>query len=146
MHDSLFPSRSTIESPLTGYTQAIGEFTDIHETPSATTIAFKDRKTAEKFFYGLPNKQIPGIEAQVELSWVAEPASAPSTTAGSSPAANAAGTGEQKTAPGAGAAQKDQPSGVRDDKDVAMQEQQPEEQDHAVMDYDVAGEEQWDIG
>lgn len=27
-----------------------------------------------------------------------------------------------------------------------QQQQQPEEQDHAVMDYDVAGEEQWDIG
>lgn len=28
---------------------------------------------AEKFFFGLSNKEIPGIEGQVELSWVSKP-------------------------------------------------------------------------
>lgn len=35
-----------------------------------TNITFKDRKTAESFFRGIPNKQIPGVQGQVELRWV----------------------------------------------------------------------------
>ncbi|OIW32218.1 hypothetical protein CONLIGDRAFT_660283 [Coniochaeta ligniaria NRRL 30616] len=120
----------------------IGEFTDIHETSAATTIAFKDRKTAEKFFYGLPNKQIPGIDGQVELSWVTDQAG--SSTTGSSPAANGGSAGEGKSVTAAGEEQKNQAgANARDDKDVAMQEQ-PDE--HVEMDYDVVGDDQWDIG
>lgn len=131
---------------LTEVLQGIGEFTDIHETPTATTITFKDRKTAEKFFYGLPNKQIPGIEGQVELNWVADQqGGSSSATAGSSPAAAANGGGEKASA-NANDEQKAQARGNgRDGKDVTMQDQQPEEQGQE-MDYDVAGEDQWDIG
>lgn len=88
----------------------------------------------------MPGKQIPGVEGQVELSWVTD-------TAPQSPAASANGGGirEKKVEPAAGEAQKSQESqaagGV---PDVAMQEREPDEQ--AEMDYDVAGEDQWDIG
>ncbi|KAH6692375.1 RNA recognition domain-containing protein [Plectosphaerella plurivora] len=60
----------------------IGEFTGIETTPTGAQITFKDRKTAEKFFYGVSLGQgaIPGVEEKLELGWVAKaqvPAPAP---------------------------------------------------------------------
>jgi hypothetical protein len=52
----------------------IGEFTGIDTTPAGAQITFKDRKTAEKFFYGVSLAQgaIPGVEEKLELGWVAK--------------------------------------------------------------------------
>ncbi|KAB5572504.1 elongation factor 2 [Coniochaeta sp. 2T2.1] len=128
----------------------IGEFTDIRESPTSTTITFKDRKTAEKFFYGLPNKTIPGVEGTVELSWLSDQnhqqgpsSSTPGSSPGASGFANGGGGGQKHAAGG--------------DKDVAMQmhdnheqqqqgEEQQGEREDGEMDYDVAGDDQWDIG
>jgi RNA-binding protein 26 len=53
--------------------QGIGEYTDIEVIPAGrTTITFKDRHTAEKFMYGIPNGEIPSI-GKVELSWIQTP-------------------------------------------------------------------------
>lgn len=71
----------------------------------------------------------------------ADQAGSSSSTAGSSPAAANGGGG------GAAAGEEQKGQGrenARDDKDVAMQDQQPEEK--VEMDYDVAGDDQWDIG
>ncbi|KAK4165143.1 RNA-binding protein 26 [Cladorrhinum sp. PSN259] len=53
------------------YLFGIGEFTDIQSTSNSTEIAFKDRKTAEKFHNSVAHNGgvIPGIEGQVELAW-----------------------------------------------------------------------------
>ena len=36
-----------------------------------THVSFKDRKTAEKFYYTLHGKELPGVEGQLDLAWVA---------------------------------------------------------------------------
>lgn len=64
----------------------VGEFTGIEATPASARITFKDRKTAEKFFYGatLDGGAIPGVEGKLELAWVAgtqQPAPASATAA-----------------------------------------------------------------
>ncbi|ROT38643.1 hypothetical protein SODALDRAFT_167470 [Sodiomyces alkalinus F11] len=64
----------------------VGEFTHIESTPSSAQITFKDRKTAEKFFFGVSNKTIAGIEGELELSWVNKaPGQSPVDHAGSGP-------------------------------------------------------------
>ncbi|KXX79786.1 RNA-binding protein 26 [Madurella mycetomatis] len=59
------------DETLRQYLFGIGEFTDIQSSSSSTEITFKDRKTAEKFFNSvlLNNKEIPGIEGALELTW-----------------------------------------------------------------------------
>jgi RNA-binding protein 26 len=77
--------------------QGIGEFTDIQTTPALTHITFKDRKTAEKFMYGLSNKEIPGVDGQVELSWASNTsmlASSSSSTSKSTADRNTSKSGE----------------------------------------------------
>lgn len=36
-------------------------------------VSFPDRKTAEKFYYSLQSKELPGIDGKLELSWVNTP-------------------------------------------------------------------------
>jgi hypothetical protein len=91
----------------------------------------------------VPNKTIPGVEGQVELSWVRDDNAGSSTaTAASSPFATNGGSDGPAKQHAAGDAQK--APGGGGDKDVAMQEQHAEEQ-QVEMDYDVAGDDQWDI-
>ena len=55
------------------FIQGIGDFDSIEPDsahPDMQVIAFKDRYTAEQFFYG--SKHIPGV-GKVELSWVTTP-------------------------------------------------------------------------
>ncbi|KAL2023366.1 hypothetical protein VTK56DRAFT_2723 [Thermocarpiscus australiensis] len=61
------------DETLRQYLFGIGEFTGIQTTSSSAEVTFKDRKTAEKFFNSVlrNNKEIPGIEGTVELSWAA---------------------------------------------------------------------------
>ncbi|KAL2754484.1 hypothetical protein ACRALDRAFT_1076176 [Sodiomyces alcalophilus JCM 7366] len=63
----------------------IGEFTDIETTPSSAQVTFKDRKTAEKLFYGVANKHIPGVDGELEFTWVNKPLAHPT---GTSPASS----------------------------------------------------------
>lgn len=59
-----------------------GDYLSIEATADATTVAFADRKVAEKFYYTIQNSQLPGVDGKVELAWVSGPAapvSAPAT-------------------------------------------------------------------
>ncbi|CAG8952501.1 hypothetical protein HYFRA_00001248 [Hymenoscyphus fraxineus] len=54
------------------YLLGIGEYTSLDITPSTTSITFKDRFTAEKFMYGSPDGELPGV-GKVEMAWVQTP-------------------------------------------------------------------------
>ncbi|KAK4207628.1 hypothetical protein QBC37DRAFT_327037 [Rhypophila decipiens] len=74
------------------YLFGVGEFTSIETSPTSTSISFKDRKTAEKFFnqVSLNGGEIPGINdgGKVELAW---------PDGSSSPVSSAAGTPSSTT-------------------------------------------------
>ncbi|KAL0933106.1 CCCH zinc finger and RRM domain-containing protein [Colletotrichum truncatum] len=121
------------DEALRQYLLGVGEFTNIHTLPSNTQITFRDRKTAEKFFYGLSNQEIPGIDGQVEMSWVAQPAQPVklSTENGTSKRESAL---DQDVAIGNAA-----PNG----SSAITLDQQPEQQPE--MDYDVADDDNWGV-
>ncbi|GJC96949.1 RNA recognition domain-containing protein [Colletotrichum higginsianum] len=114
------------------YLLGVGEFTDIHTTPSETEVTFKDRKTAEKFFYGLLKKEIPGIDGQLELSWVSKPLPLASTT-------------EKAALKRQGAPDHDMTMGnaAPNGSSATTLDQQPEQQQE--MDYDVADDDDWGV-
>lgn len=43
-----------------------------------THVSFQDRKTAEKFYYSLNEKELPGVEGKLELAWFQTKPSQPS--------------------------------------------------------------------
>ena len=92
----------------------------------------------------MADKEIPGVEGQVELNWVTGPgavASLPSANGGS--VAEATASGPQKSqAKVAEDTAMDGADGPEKDSSAAA-EQAPEQ---TYMDYDVADENQWDIG
>ncbi|KAK0620332.1 hypothetical protein B0T14DRAFT_521124 [Immersiella caudata] len=158
---------SDTDETLRQFLFGIGEFTDIQTTTSSAEITFKDRKTAEKFFYSLGAKTIPGIDGQVEPSWVGG-TSTPSASTPGTPGAlsHDASTrdfylGSQGSAgkqPNIGLLQQQQQQAnnsedgvakrsrgdsVSSDKDVHITLERPA--DHNYMDYDVADDNQWDI-
>ncbi|OHF01481.1 RNA recognition domain-containing protein [Colletotrichum orchidophilum] len=116
------------------YLLAVGEFTEINTTSSKTEVTFKDRKTAEKFFYGLPKQEIPGIDGQLELSWVATPLALAKTENGLSLKPQSASDHDMtmgNTAPSGSLAAH------------GLVDQQPEQQ--REMDYDVADDDDWGV-
>ncbi|GJC77942.1 putative RNA-binding protein [Colletotrichum liriopes] len=114
------------------YLLGVGEFTDIHTTPSETEVTFKDRKTAEKFFYGLSKQEIPGIDGQLELSWVSRPL--PPAKTNESVVSKRQGAPDHDMAMGNAA-----PNG----SSAITIDQQPEQQPE--MDYDVADDDEWGV-
>ncbi|PQE33245.1 hypothetical protein CJF32_00003781 [Rutstroemia sp. NJR-2017a WRK4] len=60
------------DESLRHYLLGIGEYTDLVATPTYCHITFKDRHTAEKFMYGLPNGEIPSV-GKVDLAWMQTP-------------------------------------------------------------------------
>lgn len=61
---------STLESYGTNGLQSVGEFKEVHGAPAVTHVTFKDRKTAEKFMYGVSTSgSIHGIDGKVEPTW-----------------------------------------------------------------------------
>ncbi|TDZ51844.1 putative RNA-binding protein [Colletotrichum trifolii] len=68
------------DEALRQYLFGVGEFTEIKATPTNTQVTFKDRKSAEKFYHGMANNEIAGINGPVELSWVANAAPAKTST------------------------------------------------------------------
>lgn len=60
-------------APLTCSKQNQGEFSSVETGASVTHVSFPDRKTAEKIYYSLHGKELPGIEGKLELSWVSAP-------------------------------------------------------------------------
>lgn len=53
--------------------QNMGEFESVDTTPSVTHVSFRDRKTAETFYYSLHGNQLPGVQGKLELSWMNSP-------------------------------------------------------------------------
>lgn len=51
----------------------MGEFESVDTNPSVTHVSFRDRKTAERFYYSLHGNELPGVEGKLELSWVNSP-------------------------------------------------------------------------
>lgn len=52
--------------------QGVGEFASIDYKEGKTEITFNDRFTAEKFMYGVPNGEVPGV-GKVEMAWIQKP-------------------------------------------------------------------------
>lgn len=52
--------------------QGVGEFASIDNKGDKTEITFNDRFTAEKFMYGMPNNELPGV-GKVEMAWTQKP-------------------------------------------------------------------------
>ncbi|KAF4865831.1 putative RNA-binding protein [Colletotrichum siamense] len=121
------------DEALRQYLLGIGEFTDINTTPSNTQVTFKDRKTAEKFYYGLTNHEIPGVDGKLELSWVATPPVS-AKNAAENGASKYSGAMDQDVAIGNAA-----PNGSSAITLDQQSEQQPE------MDYDVADDDDWGV-
>ncbi|KAK1998748.1 RNA recognition domain-containing protein [Colletotrichum falcatum] len=114
------------------YLLGVGEFTDIRTTPSETEVTFKDRKTAEKFFYGLPKQEIPGIDGQLELSWVSR--SLPPIKMTENAASKHQDATDHDMIMG---------NGAPNESSVTVLDQQPEQQPE--MDYDVADDDDWGV-
>ena len=105
-------------------------------------MTFSDRKTAEKFFYGLASKRVPGIEGKVEAAWVSGP-TAPASSA---------------TKPGNGYGKEesnDEDFGLDRDEDIKTEQgEDPTRRDSSMaraeapvdqgdMDYDIVDEPDW---
>ncbi|GJN67072.1 hypothetical protein PLIIFM63780_004544 [Purpureocillium lilacinum] len=50
-----------------------GEFSSVETSPSVTHVSFPDRKTAEKIYFSLHGKELPGVEGKLDLTWVNTP-------------------------------------------------------------------------
>lgn len=161
-----------LDKPTNQYPQTFGEgVTEIQTTPAVTHLSFSDRKQAEAFYNGFKNGKIPGINdgegaAPVEVSWVAGSAAAlPGSTSSSvNTVGNGAGgdaldsamgdadggdTGHREGGGGDGKADQDGAGGDTQDESQAQIHQQSQQQQEsgeakAEVDYDVAGENEWD--
>ncbi|KAK2065027.1 RNA recognition domain-containing protein [Colletotrichum caudatum] len=114
------------------YLLGVGEFTDIRTTAFETEVTFKDRKTAEKFFYGLPKQEIPGIDGQLELSWVSR--SLPTVKTIENDALKRQDAPDNDMNMG---------NGAPNESSATALDQQPEQQPE--MDYDVADDDDWGV-
>lgn len=130
-----------------------------------THLSFSDRKQAEAFYNGVKNGKIPGVndndsgEGGVELSWVAGPAATlpGSTTSSVNPTGDSAmedadgdATGQnhdgedgKDVAQGESHAQQEQQN-PEQQRQQQQQQQQQESGEPKEVDYDVAGENEWD--
>ncbi|KAI0408988.1 hypothetical protein F4802DRAFT_307360 [Xylaria palmicola] len=62
------------DEALRRYLFSVGEFKEVHATPTVTHVSFKDRKTAEKFMFGVSaSNSIHGIEGKIEITWAKAP-------------------------------------------------------------------------
>ncbi|KAI1369692.1 hypothetical protein F5Y08DRAFT_100751 [Xylaria arbuscula] len=66
------------DEALRQYLFSVGEFKEVHGVPAVTHVTFKDRKTAEKFMFGVSaNNTIHGVDGKIEPTWAK---TAPETT------------------------------------------------------------------
>ncbi|KAF5112024.1 hypothetical protein DV454_004465 [Geotrichum candidum] len=88
------PIPSDREEALRGYLMSVGEYEQadrVADKPDTVSITFKDRRTAETFFYG--PRELPDV-GKVDVAWVNTPAPAASAT----PSGHQSATGEQASA------------------------------------------------
>lgn len=148
--------------------QSLGEFAaEIQVTPAVTHISFNNRAAAEKFYASIRDKTLPGLSEgeQLELAWVANTAgplpgssthkvdlTRTSADDQSNGAADADGDGAAATAPeGDDALMADAGSGAHGQNGGASSGVQGQGQQEGGTaaggeeDYDVAGENEWDM-
>ncbi|PHH83515.1 hypothetical protein CDD82_66 [Ophiocordyceps australis] len=101
----------------------LGDFESVETGPVVTHVTFPDRKTAEKFYYSLHGKQLPGVEAKLDISW-----------------ANAAPLSKRSSDEG------DDADLSRDDDDVGRAQGLEQPQRHVDMDYEAGDDEGWADG
>lgn len=53
--------------------QNMGEFESVTTSPVVTHVSFRDRKTAEKVYFSLHGKELPGVQGKLDLAWVNSP-------------------------------------------------------------------------
>jgi len=119
--------------------QSIGDYTAMNNTSTSAQITFADRKTAEKLYYSLTNKTIPGVEGKVEASWVRLPSAA------TSPAAASNGSPMKASNVVIEPDIEDGEIGEDSNGDALMTDNNAPEPQQQQMDYDVGGDEDWDI-
>ncbi|GAB0134203.1 hypothetical protein EsDP_00002584 [Epichloe bromicola] len=51
----------------------MGEFESVATSPVVTHVSFRDRKTAEKVYFSLHGKELPGVQGKLDLAWVNSP-------------------------------------------------------------------------
>lgn len=153
--------------------QSFGEgVTEIQTTPTVTHLSFSDRRQAELFYNGFKGGRIPGINddgTAVEVSWVSGPAAAlpGSTTSSVNTTGGGGGGGEgldsamddadhrdEEEEDGKNGAQQGETHTHEQQGQQSQQQQQQQQQQHQqqesseankeVVDYDVAGENEWD--
>ncbi|KAG5959842.1 hypothetical protein E4U57_000481 [Claviceps arundinis] len=115
----------------------LGEFESVDTSASVTHVSFRDRKTAEKFYFSLHGKEFPGLQGTLELSWVNNAASvggAASANAGSLKKKTTMTTEEGGAAEG-GAAGDDAMAGVEGRENA----DEREERRAVDMDYEAEG-------
>ncbi|KAG8667258.1 hypothetical protein FPOAC2_12416 [Fusarium poae] len=110
----------------------LGEFESVDTGPEVTHVSFQDRKTAEKFYYSLHGKDLPGVEGRLELAWVSSPLPPVRTRS------NDDGSGD------GGYDKEDDAMAGFDDQPKRERSAEPQPEDRAVnMDYEVAEEDAW---
>ncbi|KAJ6444324.1 elongation factor 2 [Purpureocillium lavendulum] len=113
-----------------------GEFSSVETGPSVTHVSFPDRKTAEKIYFSLHGKELPGVEGKLDLSWVNTPLppvpvkKAQEDVSMGVPDDAAAGSGE-------GAQEHTREEHTREEHAST------EEQRHVDMDYEVGDDDGW---
>ncbi|KAF5026719.1 hypothetical protein F66182_1187 [Fusarium sp. NRRL 66182] len=110
----------------------LGEFESVDTAPNTTHVSFQDRKTAERFYYTLHGKELPGVDGRLELAWVNTPLP-PVKPIGNDEMPD--GSGEDK--------EEDAMAGF-DDQPKRERSAEPQREQRAVnMDYEVAEEDGW---
>ena len=113
-------------------TQHLGGFDSVDTGPETTHVSFQDRKTAEKFYYSLHGKELPGVDGRLELTWVNTPLPPVKTT------------NNDDTPHAGGEDKEDDAMAGFDDQPRRERSVEPQREERAVnMDYEVAEEDAW---
>ncbi|CAJ0549038.1 Ff.00g026510.m01.CDS01 [Fusarium sp. VM40] len=110
----------------------LGEFESVDTAHETTHVSFQDRKTAERFYYSLHGKELPGVEGRLDLAWVNTPLPPVKTNS------------HQDTSRDGGEDKEDDAMAGFDDQPRRERSAEPQQEDRAVnMDYEVAEEDTW---
>ncbi|KAF5243674.1 hypothetical protein FAUST_2757 [Fusarium austroamericanum] len=110
----------------------LGEFESVDTGPEITHVSFQDRKTAEKFYYSIHGKGLPGVEGRLDLAWVNTPLPPIKTRSNDYVPGD---DGDDK---------EDDAMAGFDDQPKRERSAEPQREDRAVnMDYELADEDVW---
>ncbi|KAI9167136.1 RNA-binding protein [Paramyrothecium foliicola] len=123
----------------------LGEFESVEPSPTVTHVAFRDRKTAERFYHALHDKELAGIDGKLQLDWVK------SAGGGGSSSNGASGTGSSALPPQQEGKQQQagsDPAGLGAVEDDLSEDGEVPDDDHrggqqVDMDYEVGDQDDW---